>query len=118
VAKAYLTEELPNGPYFVSTKSGQVFEAHRLYEDTHYTFLEPAVRDGLGGYRALSANTEVCHIPQFPFTRELTSIQGILGPSIAVPSRLYYTVTPEKPLSGVRSPYTSAFWFFDHTDHE
>ncbi|KAL3486213.1 amidase signature domain-containing protein [Aspergillus germanicus] len=85
VIKAYLTEELPNGPYFVSTKSGQVFVAHRLYEDTHYTFLEPAVSDGLGGYRALSANTE-----------------GILGPSIAVPSRLYYTVTPEKPLAGLR----------------
>ncbi|KAL3449918.1 amidase signature domain-containing protein [Aspergillus insuetus] len=85
VTKAYLTEELPNGPYFVSTKSGQVFEAHRLYEDTHYTFLEPAVSDGNGGYRALSANTE-----------------GILGPSIAVPSRLYYTITQEKPLAGLR----------------
>ncbi|GKZ48282.1 hypothetical protein AbraIFM66951_012045 [Aspergillus brasiliensis] len=85
MTKACLTEALPNGPYFVSTKSGEVFEAHRLYEDTHYTFLEPAVSDGQGGYRALSANTE-----------------GVLGPSIAVPSRLYYTVTPEKPLAGLR----------------
>ncbi|PKX91428.1 amidase signature enzyme [Aspergillus novofumigatus IBT 16806] len=59
VTKACLTEELPNGPYFVSTKSGDVFEAHRLYEDTHYTFLEPAVPDGQGGYRALSVTTEL-----------------------------------------------------------
>ncbi|KAL2835669.1 amidase signature domain-containing protein [Aspergillus pseudoustus] len=85
VTKACLTEALPNGPYFVSTKSGQVFEAHRLYEDTHYTFLEPAVSDGQGGYRALSVTTE-----------------GILGRSIAVPSRLYYTATAEKPLAGLR----------------
>jgi hypothetical protein len=105
VNKAYLMEKIPSGPYFVSTKSGQVFEAHRLYEDTHYTFLEPAVGDGLGGYRALSANSEVGHVPQSPFAHWLTSIQGILGPSIAVPSRLYYTVTPEKPLAGVCRPF-------------
>jgi hypothetical protein len=55
-------EELPNGPYFVSTKSGDIFEAHRLYEGTHYTFLEPAVRDGQGGYRALSVTAEVDHL--------------------------------------------------------
>ncbi|KAL3457272.1 amidase signature domain-containing protein [Aspergillus heterothallicus] len=83
--KACLTEALPNGPYFVSTKSGSVFEAHRLYEDTHYAFLEPAISDGQGGYRALSVTTE-----------------GILGRSIAVPSRLYSTVTAEKPLAGLR----------------
>jgi hypothetical protein len=105
VIKACLTGELPNGPYFVSTKSGHVFEAHRLYEDTHYTFLEPAVSDGQGGYRVLSANIEVGHIPHVPFARWLTCTQGILGPSIAVPSRLYYTVTPEKPLAGVYPPF-------------
>jgi hypothetical protein len=104
VTKAYLTEAIPDGPYFVSTKSGQVFEAHRLYEDTHYTFLEPAVSDGHGGYRALSANSEVRPIFHRVFDCLPDFIQGMLGPSIAVPSRLYYTVTPEKPLAGVRPP--------------
>lgn len=41
------------------------------------TFLEPSVSDEMGGYR--------------PFP----------GRNVAVPSRLYYTITPEKPLAGV-----------------
>ncbi|KAL4863997.1 hypothetical protein BDV12DRAFT_206061 [Aspergillus spectabilis] len=85
VIKTCLIEELPNGPYFASTKTGDIFKALRLYEDTQYAFLEPAVSDEEGGYRALSVTSE-----------------SILGRSIAVPSRLYYTVTPEKPLAGLR----------------
>ncbi|KAL4907003.1 hypothetical protein BDW74DRAFT_190002 [Aspergillus multicolor] len=85
VVKASLSDDLPDGPYFVSTKTGNVFKAHRVYLDTQYAFLEPAVSDEEGGYRALSVTTE-----------------GILGRGIAVPSRLYYTTTPEKPLAGLR----------------
>ncbi|KAL5343542.1 amidase signature enzyme [Aspergillus crustosus] len=85
VIKTCLTENLPDGPYFASTKTGDIFKAHRLYEDNHYAFLEPAVSDEEGGYRALSVTAE-----------------SILGRSIAVPSRLYYTVTEEKPLAGLR----------------
>lgn len=76
--KARLSLELPIGPYFLSTKTGQIFKAHRLHEDTQMAFLEPSVSDEMGGYRPLP------------------------GRSVAVPSRLYYTVTPEKPLAGVR----------------
>ena len=56
----YLTHELPSGPYFVSAKTGEVFRAYRLYEDTHYAFLEPAVSDEQGGYLPLPATTNVC----------------------------------------------------------
>ncbi|KAL4923635.1 amidase signature domain-containing protein [Aspergillus undulatus] len=58
VVKARLTDELPPGPYFVSTASGNVFKAHRVYEGTQYAFLKPAVSDEDGGYRALSVTTE------------------------------------------------------------
>lgn len=76
--KTRLSLELSVGPYFLSTKTGQIFKAHRLYEDPQMAFLESSVSDGMGGYRPLP------------------------GRSIAVPSRLYYTVTAEKPLAGVR----------------
>ncbi|KAL4963957.1 amidase signature domain-containing protein [Aspergillus stella-maris] len=85
IVKTSLSDDLPNGPYFVSTKTGNVFKAHRVYQDTQYAFLQPAVSDEEGGYRALSVTSE-----------------GILGRGIAVPSRLYYTATPEKPLAGLR----------------
>ncbi|KUL83158.1 hypothetical protein ZTR_10119 [Talaromyces verruculosus] len=83
--KARTTQALPVGPYFLSAKTGQVFKAHRLYEDTQYAFLEPAVSDEKGGYSPLSTTTGT-----------------ILGNSVAVPSRLYFTVTLEKPLAGLR----------------
>ncbi|ODM23164.1 hypothetical protein SI65_00753 [Aspergillus cristatus] len=74
----HLSLELPIGPYFPLNKTGQIFKAHRLYEDTQLAFLEPSISDETGGY---------CSLP---------------GQSVAVPSRLYYTVTPEKPLAGLR----------------
>ncbi|KAL4800106.1 amidase signature domain-containing protein [Aspergillus venezuelensis] len=85
IVKTSLSDDLPDGPYFVSTKTGYVFKAHRVYQDTQYAFLEPAVSDEEGGYLALSVTSE-----------------GILGRGIAVPSRLYYTATPKKPLAGLR----------------
>ncbi|KAJ5688316.1 hypothetical protein N7536_010935 [Penicillium majusculum] len=77
-----LTQPLPIGPYFVSAKTGKIFKAHRLYSDDNQAFLEPAISDEKGGY-----------IPLAP---------GFQGHSIAVPSRLYYTATPEQPLAGLR----------------
>ncbi|KAL4955899.1 amidase signature domain-containing protein [Aspergillus filifer] len=73
IVKTGLSDDLPNGPYFVSTKTGNVFKAHRVYQDTQYAFVEPAVSDEEGGYRALSVTSE-----------------GILGRGIA------------KPLAGLR----------------
>ncbi|CAK4033314.1 amidase signature enzyme [Lecanosticta acicola] len=74
---------IPPGPYFMSS-TGEVFQAWRLYSDFAGAFLEPLVSSGDGTYSVLSA--------------------GIAGQSlaVAVPSRLYYTKTTEKPLAGVR----------------
>ncbi|KAL2820955.1 amidase signature domain-containing protein [Aspergillus cavernicola] len=80
-----IARPLPIGPYFASTKTGEIFKAHRLYADDYNAFLQPAVSDEKGGYLPLSATSE-----------------SALGNSIAVPSRLYYSMTPEQPLAGLR----------------
>ncbi|KAJ6091605.1 hypothetical protein N7467_003574 [Penicillium canescens] len=84
-ATARLTKNLPKGPYFVSTKTGKIFKAYRLYEDSNLAFLEPAISDEDGGFLRLMATSG-----------------SVLGRSVAVPSRLYFTSTPEKPLAGLR----------------
>lgn len=74
---------LPNGPYFMSSK-GSIFQAYRLYPDSQGSFSETAISNSDGGFTVLPAN--------------------LAGQSlaVAVPSRLYYRPTVEKPLSGVR----------------
>lgn len=76
-------ESLNPGPYFL-TAAGQVYEAWRFYSDTNGAFTESAIANGDGSYSVLPA--------------------GIVGQkhAIAVPSRLYYEKTDEKPLAGVR----------------
>lgn len=71
------------GPYFIN-EAGNVFEAWRLFSDVQGAFTESAIANGDGSYSVLPA--------------------GTLGQklAIAVPSRLYYTKTAEKPLAGVR----------------
>jgi hypothetical protein len=80
---AVTSGSLNSGPYFMNA-AGEVFEAWRLYSDTNGAFTESAISDGEGSYSVLPA--------------------GILGQklAIAVPSRLYFTKTEEKPLAGVR----------------
>lgn len=77
------SQTLNPGPYFMSA-AGEVYEAWRLYSDTNGAFTESAIANGDGSYSVLPA--------------------GILGQriAIAVPSRLYYAKTEEKPLAGVR----------------
>ncbi|KAF2003629.1 amidase signature enzyme [Amniculicola lignicola CBS 123094] len=77
------SETLKPGPYFLNTM-GQVFEAWRLYSDTNGGFTESTIVNKAGEHSILPA--------------------GILGQqkAIAVPSRLYFTKTVEKPLAGVR----------------
>ena len=74
---------IPNGPYFVSS-TGSLFEVHRLYSDSQQAFSEAVTTSPEGVHSVLPA--------------------GIPGQNlaIAVPSRLYYTKTEEKPLAGVR----------------
>ncbi|BCS20854.1 glutamyl-tRNA(Gln) amidotransferase, subunit A [Aspergillus puulaauensis] len=85
VVKADLSVDIPQGPYFMSTKTGSLYQAYRLYPDHQLAFTEAAISDGNGGFKPLPAAT-----------------QGAMTKSVAVPSRLYYTPTPDKPLSGLR----------------
>jgi len=75
---------ISQGPYFLSS-SGKLYQANLLYSDSQGAFTEPVISSGDGTYAALPA--------------------GIAGQSlaVAVPSRLYYTPTPDKPLAGVRT---------------
>jgi hypothetical protein len=74
---------LPNGPYFLSSE-GFLHQAHRLYSDVQGAFLETVTISLSGAFSVLPAN-----VPG----------QAL---AVAVPSRLYYTKTAEKPLAGVR----------------
>ncbi|KAI0753089.1 amidase signature enzyme [Daedaleopsis nitida] len=80
-----LTRSLPSGPYFLEVATGRVFEVYRLYNDENQSFLYGTISDGKGGFRVLSAR-----------------IPGAATETIGVPSRLYFTPTPEKPLAGMR----------------
>ena len=62
-----------------------MYEAYRLYTDFGGAFTQPLLPDGNGGYGALPA-----------------AVPGIQQPAVAVPSRLYYTTTADKPLAGIR----------------
>lgn len=74
---------IPNGPYFVSA-TGTVHMAYRLFSDVQGAFTETVIAQSDGSFSVLPAN-----LPG----------QSL---AVAVPSRLYYTKTPEKPLAGVR----------------
>ena len=77
------TETLPNGPYFISTK-GAVFQPWRLYSDFAGAFTQPLI----------PAGDKFAPIP--------AAVAGIQSPAVGVPSRLYFSPSPEKPLAGVR----------------
>ncbi|PHH66621.1 hypothetical protein CDD81_6458 [Ophiocordyceps australis] len=74
---------IANGPYFASAK-GLVHKAYRLYADVQGAFTETSVPRADGSHTVLPAN-----VPG----------QSL---AIAVPSRLYYSKTPQQPLAGVR----------------
>lgn len=74
---------IPSGPYILSTTS--LYTPYRLYTDIAGAFTQPLIPSSNGTYAALPAN-----------------VPGIQSPAVGVPSRLYYTKTPEQPLAGVR----------------
>lgn len=83
---SHAPKPLPSGPYFVSS-DGDLYQPYRLYSDIAGAFTQaliPGARDGF--YDPLPA-----------------TLAGIASPGIAVPSRLYYTKTAEKPLAGIRT---------------
>ena len=76
-------DSIPKGPYFLSS-SGNVYQAWRLYSDLVDAFSETLFPAADGSFSILPAN-----------------IAG-MALAVAVPSRLYYTKTADKPLAGVR----------------
>ncbi|KAG4431663.1 hypothetical protein IFR05_012846 [Cadophora sp. M221] len=77
--------ELPAGPYFMSTSTGEVYQAYRLYSDVQGAFTEGLKPNADGTFSILSA-----------------SVNGVQSVTIGVPSKLYFTKTAAKPLAGVR----------------
>ena len=75
---------IPSGPYFASP-DGSLYQPLRLFSDFQGAFTQPLITNSDGTYTALPAN-----------------IAGIQSPAVGVPSRLYYTATPAKPLAGIR----------------
>ncbi|KAM0467068.1 hypothetical protein ACHAPV_000582 [Trichoderma viride] len=78
--------QLPQGPYFLH--HGQLHQAYRLYPDTADAFIVSTVPDDGDGFRSLDASA---YGEQFPSAL-----------TVAVPSRLYYTKSTEKPYAGLR----------------
>lgn len=77
-------DKLPNGPYFLSAQ-GDIHRAYRLYADSQGSFVESIYADPNSGDCVVLP----AHVPG-------------LNLAIAVPSRLYYEKSPEKPLAGLR----------------
>lgn len=76
---------LPQGPYFMSATSGDVYMAYRLYSDFGGSFTQALFASPGGNFTTLSA-----------------AIQGTASLTVGVPSRLYYTPSAEQPLAGIR----------------
>ncbi|KAF2224105.1 amidase signature domain-containing protein [Elsinoe ampelina] len=84
VTSAFVSNDraVPQGPYFVDN-DGKIYQAWRLFSDFAGSFTETIIPASGGGFTVLPAN-----IPG----------QSL---AVAVPSRLYYTKTPAKPLAAV-----------------
>ncbi|PSN64987.1 amidase signature enzyme [Corynespora cassiicola Philippines] len=80
-----ISSAIPKGPYFVSSITGSIYTANRLYPDPNLAFIQGVISTGEGTYAPLPA-----------------SISTLMAPTIAVPSRLYFTPTPSQPLAGLR----------------
>jgi Asp-tRNA(Asn)/Glu-tRNA(Gln) amidotransferase A subunit family amidase len=85
LAKVELSKALPDGPYFLSPSTGNIFRAYRMYPDDNLAFIQGTLSDENNGFLALPAVTE-----------------NVMAKSIAVPSRLYYIAIPDQPLAGLR----------------
>ncbi|KAL6718553.1 hypothetical protein ACLMJK_004645 [Lecanora helva] len=88
VLRASGISDVPLGPYVLSSLTGELYQPWRLYTDTQGAFTQPIIPSDAadGTYAALPA-----------------TVAGIDSPGVAVPSRLYYTKTADKPLAGVRT---------------
>ncbi|KAJ3496711.1 hypothetical protein NLG97_g2457 [Lecanicillium saksenae] len=75
---------IPEGPYLATTDG--LLPVRKLFPDTHGAFVASLVQSPSQVIKYLVA----------------TTIDGSPNRAVAVPSRLYYTPTPEKPLNGLR----------------
>ena len=82
------SSKIPSGPYFIS-QDGALHQPYRLYGDISDSFTQPLISDN-----AIAGESYAPLPATFP---------GIDSQGVAVPSRLYYTRTAEKPLAGVRT---------------
>lgn len=80
-----LNSTVPSGPYFAQTSTGALHQVYRLYDDFAGSFTTPLLQTPEGHFQPLSAQ-----------------VAASATMTIGVPSRLYYTKTPDKPLAGVR----------------
>lgn len=85
VAPPQSVKPLPNGPYFLDVFTRAVYEAYRLYPDSQGAFTETLIPASGAAFSVLPAGTP---------GQEL---------AVAVPSRLYYTKSDDKPLAGART---------------
>ncbi|KAK2741669.1 glutamyl-tRNA amidotransferase [Colletotrichum kahawae] len=85
---------IPSGPYFLDTATGEVHQAFRLYPDFAGAFSESLLQTPDGTFQTLSA--------QVPASASLT---------VGVPSRLYFSPTPDKPLAGVKGSNGNRAWY-------
>lgn len=78
-------DDVASGPYFMNTVTGKAHRVYRLYDDFAQSFTQSVLQKQDETFQTFSAGI------------------GTLGTlTIGVPSRLYYTKTKDKPLSGVR----------------
>ncbi|KJZ76406.1 hypothetical protein HIM_04135 [Hirsutella minnesotensis 3608] len=77
--------QIPQGPYFLNSLTGNLHQAFRLYEDFAGAFIQSLIQLPEGSFQTLSAQ-----------------IPASVSSTIGVPSRLYFTPTKEKPLAGKR----------------
>ncbi|KAI1086435.1 amidase signature domain-containing protein [Rostrohypoxylon terebratum] len=76
---------VPRGPYFLETRTGDVYRAYKLVNDFNQAFIQSSYQDENYTHHPLAA----------------ASISaGAL--TIGIPSRLYYTKTRDQPLAGLR----------------
>lgn len=79
------TRNIPKGPYFLNTATGDLHPVYRLYDDFAGAFNEALLSNPDGSFQTLSAK-----------------IPGSATLTIGVPSRLYFEPSESKPLAGVR----------------
>ena len=80
------SEVLAQGPYVLDSLTGDIYQPWRLYPDHNQAYLQAVYYESDSGFfHPLSAG-----------------VSGAASLAIAVPSRLYYTPTADKPLAGLR----------------